>query len=34
MLQWQTPVFNEKAIRFYHRMGATSKDKVRFFLEV
>jgi len=31
-IQWQTPVFNEKAIRFYKRMGAVGKDKVRFFL--
>ncbi|HEX8378815.1 MAG TPA: GNAT family N-acetyltransferase [Pedobacter sp.] len=31
-IQWQTPVFNERAIKFYNRMGATSKDKVRFTL--
>lgn len=31
-LQWQTPTFNERAIRFYHRMGAYSLDKKRFFL--
>lgn len=31
-MQWQTPVFNEKAIRFYKRIGAVGKDKVRFFL--
>jgi GNAT superfamily N-acetyltransferase len=34
LMQWQTPAFNEGAIRFYKRMGATSKTKVRFFLEV
>lgn len=33
-IQWQTPAFNEPAIRFYHRMGATGKEKVRFFLSV
>ena len=31
-IQLQTPVFNEKAIRFYNRMGCSSKSKVRFFL--
>lgn len=31
VLQWQTPDFNERAIRFYRRMGATGKNKVRFF---
>jgi GNAT superfamily N-acetyltransferase len=31
-IQWQTPAFNEKAIRFYNRIGATGKDKVRFSL--
>jgi GNAT superfamily N-acetyltransferase len=33
-MQWQTPSFNERAIRFYKRIGATGKDKVRFFLPV
>lgn len=33
-VQWQTPDFNERAITFYHRIGATSKSKERFFLEV
>ena len=33
IMQWQTPTFNESAIRFYHRLGATSKDKKRFYLE-
>lgn len=32
-VQWQTPMSNEDAIRFYHRMGSQSKDKKRFFLE-
>lgn len=31
-LQWQTPADNENAIRFYHRMGATSKAKQRMYL--
>jgi len=31
LIQWQTPASNERAIRFYHRLGAASKQKVRFF---
>lgn len=31
LMQWQTPSFNERAIRFYHRMGSGSKPKERFF---
>jgi GNAT superfamily N-acetyltransferase len=31
-VQWQTPLWNEGAIRFYGRIGATSKEKRRFFL--
>ncbi|MGH1365869.1 MAG: GNAT family N-acetyltransferase [Calditrichia bacterium] len=34
LIQWQTPDFNIRAIKFYHRIGATSKSKERFFLEV
>ncbi len=30
-IQWQTPDFNEGAIRFYKRLGAISKTKERFF---
>lgn len=33
-VQWQTPVWNDGAIRFYGRIGAISKDKRRFFLPV
>ena len=33
-LQWQTPQFNERAIKFYHRIGGTGKDKVRFTLDL
>ncbi|MGW8766758.1 N-acetyltransferase family protein [Streptomyces sp. NPDC055815] len=31
-LQWQTPAWNEDAIRFYDRLGATSKEKRRYTL--
>ena len=31
-LQWQTPDWNSGAIRFYERLGATSKAKRRFSL--
>lgn len=31
-MQWQTPVFNERAIKFYKRIGGIGKDKVRFTL--
>ena len=34
LMQWQTPEFNKRAIKFYRRMGAHSKSKERFFLEV
>ncbi len=33
-IQWQTPDNNFGAISFYKKCGATSKDKVRFFLSV
>jgi GNAT superfamily N-acetyltransferase len=33
IIQWQTPVFNERAIKFYYRIGATSKEKLRMYLE-
>jgi len=33
LIQWQTPEFNTRAIKFYQRIGATSKSKERFFLE-
>jgi GNAT superfamily N-acetyltransferase len=33
-IQWQTPVFNERAIKFYKRMGATGRDKIRFFISL
>lgn len=30
-VQWQTPTWNEHAIRFYQHLGAKSNQKVRFF---
>ena len=34
LIQWQTPDFNTRAIKFYRRIGAYSKVKERFFIEV
>lgn len=31
-IQWQTPIFNERAISFYERVGGKWKDKKRFSL--
>jgi GNAT superfamily N-acetyltransferase len=33
-IQWQTPDFNERAIKFYKRIGGTGKNKVRFFINL
>ena len=33
-IQWQTPCFNIKAIKFYQKLGARSKSKERFFWKV
>jgi GNAT superfamily N-acetyltransferase len=33
-IQWQTPDFNERAIKFYKRIGANSLPKERFFLDI
>lgn len=33
-IQWQTPDWNEDAIRFYRREGASFLPKARFFLPV
>ncbi|MFJ8538705.1 GNAT family N-acetyltransferase [Streptomyces sp. NPDC093591] len=33
-IQWQTPVWNEGAVRFYDRLGADSKAKLRYSLAV
>lgn len=32
-MQWQTPVANVRAASFYRRIGAQSKDKLRFHLD-
>ena len=34
LIQWQTPVSNVNAIRFYERIGVKSLDKKRFFWEL
>lgn len=34
IIQWQTPDFNKRAIKFYRKIGATSLSKERFFLDV
>ncbi|UUF15439.1 MULTISPECIES: GNAT family N-acetyltransferase [Flavobacterium] len=33
-IQWQTPEFNTRAIKFYNRIGAKGKNKVRFTLNL
>jgi len=33
-IQWQTPAFNERAVKFYKRIGGTGKEKVRFSLDL
>jgi len=34
LIQWQTPDFNTRAIKFYERIGAFSKSKERFYLKI
>jgi len=34
IIQWQTPDFNKRAIKFYNRIGAIGKSKERFFLDI
>ena len=34
LIQWQTPDFNKRAMKFYNRIGAKSKNKERFFLTI
>ena len=34
LIQWQTPRDNEQGIAFYERIGASAKDKKRYFLPV
>lgn len=33
-IQWQTPTWNEDAVRFYERLGARAKEKLRYTLPV
>lgn len=33
-IQWQTPTFNERAIKFYDKIGATGKGKRRFIIDL
>ncbi|WP_037679729.1 GNAT family N-acetyltransferase [Streptomyces griseus] len=33
-VQWQTPVWNERAARFYDRLGARAQEKLRYSLPV
>ncbi len=34
LIQWQTPDFNTRAIKFYNRIGASSRSKERFYLKI
>lgn len=34
LIQWQTPDFNKRAMKFYDRIGAKSKSKKRYFLKI
>lgn len=34
LIQWQTPDFNKRAMKFYERIGAIGKSKERYFLKV
>ncbi|WP_428742426.1 N-acetyltransferase family protein [Tenacibaculum sp.] len=34
IIQWQTPCFNKKAIRFYQKIGGVSKTKERFSMNI
>ncbi|WP_079152004.1 GNAT family N-acetyltransferase [Streptomyces sp. RTd22] len=33
-VQWNTPAWNEGAVRFYERLGAQAKEKLRYTLPV
>ncbi|WP_367325477.1 N-acetyltransferase family protein [Streptomyces sp. HUAS ZL42] len=33
-VQWQTPAWNDGALRFYHRLGARAREKLRYVLPV
>ena len=32
-IQWQTPIFNVRAVKFYTRIGGQAKEKMRFSLD-
>lgn len=34
IIQWQTPTFNTAAIKFYNKLGASSKQKERFTWQI
>jgi len=34
LIQWQTPEFNKRAMKFYNNTGAKSKAKERYFLKI
>jgi len=34
LIQWQTPNFNVRAIKFYDRIGGIAKTKERYFLNI
>jgi GNAT superfamily N-acetyltransferase len=34
LIQWQTPEFNKRAMKFYNKTGAKSKAKKRYFLKI
>ncbi len=34
LIQWQTPDFNKRAMKFYKKIGAFSKSKERYFLTI
>ncbi|MEM8586214.1 MAG: GNAT family N-acetyltransferase [Bacteroidota bacterium] len=34
LIQWQTPDFNTRAMKFYERIGADGKSKERYFLAI
>ena len=34
IMEWQTPNFNTRAIKYYNHIGASSKSKERFFLKL
>lgn len=33
-IQWQTPIFNERGIKFYKKMNAIGTDKKRYFIDL